>query len=48
MEDGIIIKGIKVMLVYCMVELRKCFGYDIFIVSLELDRDVSEFVGLIV
>ena len=47
MEDGTIIKGIKAMLAHRMVELRKRLGYDIFIASSELDRDASEFAGLI-
>ncbi len=47
MEDGTIIKGIKAMLAHRMVELRKRLGFDIFIASSELDRDASEFAGLI-
>ena len=47
MEDGTVIKGIKAMLAHRMVELRKRLGFDIFIASSELDRDVGEFAALI-
>ena len=35
------------MLAHRMVELRKRLGFDIFIASSELDRDVGEFAALI-